>query len=451
MNITFLGATQTVTGSKYLVETKTTKILIDCGLFQGYKWLRKRNRERLPVDIKTLDGIVLTHAHLDHSGFIPALYKQGYRGKVYTHPSTVALCSILLPDSGHIQEDDAYFYKKYKLGKHKTPEPIYDKETAEKCMSLFKGVEFEQEFNIGDISIKLQYAGHILGASSVILKAEGKVVGFSGDVGRSQDVFMHPPKPLPNLDLLILESTYGDRCHKSLDPFEQLAEVVNATARQGGVLLIPSFAVGRAQAIQYILAVLIKEKRIPKLPIYVDSPMAIKVSDIYCQYHEQHRLSAEQCNLMEQMNTYVRSVDDSKALSEIVMPHIIIAGSGMATGGRILHHMKRLLSNYKTTLLFSGFLAGGTRGAKLIKGEQTIKIHGQWLPVKAKIEIIDGLSAHADYVEILQWLQNSQLNKKTAIQLVHGDVEALEGMSDYLKQYSEYDVEIASYKSILRI
>lgn len=451
MNITFLGGTQTVTGSKYLVETKTTKILIDCGLFQGYKWLRKRNREQLPIDIKTLDGIVLTHAHLDHSGFIPALYKQGYRGKVYTHPSTIALCSILLPDSGHIQEDDAHFYKKYKLGKHAAPEPIYDQEIAEKSLSLFKGVEFEQAFNIGDINIKLQPAGHILGAASVILTAEGKVVGFSGDVGRPHDIFMNPPKPLPYVDLLILESTYGDRRHKLIDPFAQLAEVVNATVRQGGVLLVPSFAVGRAQALQYILAVLIQDKRIPKIPIYVDSPMAIKVSDIYCHYHKQHRLSAKQCNLMEQMNTYIRSVDDSKALAEIVMPHIIIAGSGMATGGRILHHMKRLLTHYKTTLLFSGFLAGGTRGAKLIKGEQTVKIHGQWLPVKANVEIIDGLSAHADYVEILQWLKSSQLNKKTPIHLVHGDAEALEGMSDYLKQYSDYEVEIASYKSILRV
>jgi metallo-beta-lactamase family protein len=451
MNITFLGGTQTVTGSKYLVETNTTKVLIDCGLFQGYKWLRKRNREPLPIDIKSIDAIVLTHAHLDHSGFIPALYKQGFRGAVYTHPSTIALCSILLPDSGHIQEDDARFYKKYKLGKHKAPEPIYDKETAEKCLSLFKGVEYEQEFNIGDISIKLQDVGHILGASSVILKAEGKTVGFSGDVGRPNDIFTNPPKPLPSLDLLILESTYGDRRHRLLDPFQQLADVVNATARDRGVLLIPSFAVGRAQALQYMLAILIKDKRIPKLPIYLDSPMAIKVSDIYCQYHEQHRLSEDQCDLMEEMNTYVRSVEDSKALAELVTPHIIIAGSGMATGGRILHHMKRLLGNDKTTLLFSGFLAGGTRGAKLIKGEKTVKIHGQWLPVNAKVEVIDGLSGHADYVEITQWLQSSAIDKKLPIRLVHGDADALEGMSDYLKQNSEYDVEIASYKSILRI
>jgi metallo-beta-lactamase family protein len=451
MNIVFLGGTETVTGSKYLVETKTTKILIDCGLFQGYKWLRERNRQPLPLDVHSLNGIVLTHAHLDHSGYIPALYKQGYRKPVYAHNATTALCSILLPDSGHIQDDDAKFYHRHKLSKHKKPEPLYDKETAQKSMQLFKSVEYEQVFNIGDITVRLQDAGHILGAASVILEAEGKRIGFSGDIGRPNDVFMYPPQPLPELDLLLLESTYGNRRHEQSDPYEQLAKVVNTTAHQGGVLLIPSFAVGRAQTLQHMLTVLIQQQRIAKLPIYVDSPMAISVSDIYCRHNDQHRLSAEQCHAMEQTITYTRSVDDSKALADITMPHIIIAGSGMATGGRILHHMKRLLKDHRTTILFSGFLAGGTRGAKMIQGESSIKIHGQWLPIRANIEVMHGLSGHADYVDIEQWLQQSTLDKNTAIQLVHGDPEALEAMSDYLKQQTNYQVEIASYKKILRL
>jgi metallo-beta-lactamase family protein len=451
MNIVFLGGTETVTGSKYLVETKTTKILIDCGLFQGYKWLRERNREPLNIDIHKLDGIVLTHAHLDHSGYIPALYKQGYRKPVYTHSATTALCSILLADSGHIQEEDAKFYLRHKISKHKAPEPLYDKETAQKSMVLFKSVEYEQVFTIGDITIYLQDAGHILGAASIIIEAEGKRVGFSGDVGRPNDIVMHAPKPLPEVDLLMLESTYGNRRHDQSDPYEQLAKIVNETAHQGGTILIPSFAVGRAQTIQYMLALLMAENRIPKMSIFVDSPMAISVSDIYCRHTDQHRLSHEQCHMMEQAVTYTRSVDDSKAIADVTMPHIIIAGSGMATGGRILHHLKRLLGDHRTTVLFTGFMAGGTRGAKMLNGEDSVKIHGEWIPIRARIEAMHGLSGHADYVDIQQWLQHSKLHKKTAIQLVHGDPEALESQCDYLRKNTNYHVEIARYKKILRL
>ncbi|WP_163931218.1 MBL fold metallo-hydrolase RNA specificity domain-containing protein [Paraferrimonas sp. SM1919] len=451
MNITFLGGTQTVTGSKYLVETQSTKILIDCGLFQGYKWLRQRNREPLPLDIATIDAIILTHAHLDHSGYIPAFYKKGYRGPVYTHPGSLALCEILLPDSGHIQEEDAKFYKKHQIGKHDSPEPLYDEQTAKECLSLFHEVDFEQPFKVGDVEIKLQSAGHILGASSVIIKAQGKVIGFSGDVGRPDDIVMHPPSKLPKLDLLLLESTYGDRLHSREDPYHQLAKVVNDTAHKGGVLLIPSFCVGRAQTLQYMLARLIVDHKIPKLPIYIDSPMAIKVSDIYCRHRQQHKLNTQQCQLMEAMNTYVKSVEDSKALAGIRVPHIIIAGSGMATGGRILHHMKHLLSDHRTTLLFSGYQAGGTRGAKLIRGEATVKIHGDWIPVKAKVDMIEGLSAHGDHQDILNWLMESDLDKNTPIILVHGEEPALESFRDYLNQHSPFQASVATYKSILRL
>lgn len=450
MRITFLGGTETVTGSKYLVESGATCILVDCGLFQGYKWLRERNWQPLLLDIGKLDAVVLTHAHLDHSGYIPVLYRHGYRKPVLTHAATQALCGILLPDSGHIQEEDARFYARHKLGKHAHPQPLYDRATAERCLEVFEAVEFGETFSVGDIRLHLQGAGHILGAGSLIVEAEGKRVGFSGDVGRPDDVLMKPPEPLPDLDVLLLESTYGNRRHEETDPLEQLAAIVNDTAAQGGALLIPSFAVGRAQALQHLLAALKQAGRIPDLPVYLDSPMAINVADIYCQYSSQHRLSHDQCHRMCGGATYTRSVEDSKALAGQRVPHIIIAGSGMATGGRILHHFKRLLRDHRTTVLFTGFQAGGTRGAKMLSGADTVKIHGEWIPVRARVEVIHGLSGHADYVEIQHWLERSRL-KDTAIKLVHGEPEALEAMRDHLRRTTGYGVDVAAYQSILDV
>ncbi|MFT5690948.1 MAG: metallo-beta-lactamase family protein [Oceanicoccus sp.] len=450
MKITFLGGTETVTGSKYLVESAGVRILVDCGLFQGYKWLRERNWQTLPVDISSLDAIVLTHAHLDHSGYIPVLYKRGFRGPIFTHHATRELCGILLADSGHIQEQDSRFYKRHKLSKHEDPEPLYDSDTAKKSMELFLSVDFGETFSIGDMEFCLQSAGHILGAASIILHAEGKRVGFSGDVGRPNDMFMRPPVPLPELDCLLLESTYGNRRHDESDPLQQLADEVNNMSQNGGVLLIPSFAVGRAQTLQFMLTRLIDEGRIPKLPIYLDSPMAIDVSGIYCRYSDEHRLSDQQCHSMSSQVIYTRTVEESKALYEQRFPHIIIAGSGMATGGRILHHLKRLLSDHRTTVLFTGYQAGGTRGAKMLDGIDSIKIHGEWISNRARIKTIHGLSGHGDYVDIEQWLKQTG-QKKLAVHLVHGDADALEGMREHLLRTTDFDVNVASYKSILTL
>lgn len=451
MKITFLGGTETVTGSKYLLESGTSRILVDCGLFQGYKWLRERNWQPLPLDIDKLDAVVLTHAHLDHSGYLPVLYQKGYRKPVYTHHATKALCGILLPDSGHIQEEDARYYARHKLSRHESPQPLYDRATAERSLELFAPVEFGETFTVGDIRLHLQSAGHILGAGSVIVEAEGKRVGFSGDVGRPNDLLMNPPEPLPELDLLLLESTYGNRRHEDADPFEQLARIINTTAQRGGALLIPSFAVGRAQALQHLVATLMRDGRIPEMPVYLDSPMAISVSDIYCDYSRQHRLSHAQCHQMCEVVKYTRSVEDSKALADLRFPHIIIAGSGMATGGRILHHFKRLLGDHRTTVLFTGYQAGGTRGAKMLGGAESVKIHGEWIPLKARVEVMHGLSGHGDYVDIQGWLEQSRLAKNTAIKLVHGDPDALEAMRDHLRRTTHYHVDVATYWSILTL
>ena len=453
MNITFLGGTGTVTGSKFLisVDDGKTEFLVDCGMFQGYKWLRERNWEAPLFDYRHLKGIVLTHAHLDHSGYIPRLYQLGYRGPVYCHHATRDLCSILLPDAGHIQEEDARYYERHKIGKHAHPQPLYNGDTAERCLELFQPVGFDEKIRIGSATLHIQPAGHILGAGSVILEADGKRVGFSGDVGRPDDLIMYPPRPLPALDLLLLESTYGDRRHPQVDHWQQLAEIVNNTVGRGGVLLIPSFAVGRAQTLQYLLLNLIRQKRIPNIPVFLDSPMAIDASEIYAHYPKQHRLSAENCSFMCSGIQYTRDVDQSKALENIQYPHIIIAGSGMATGGRILHHMKRLLPDHRSTVLFAGYQAGGTRGARLLAGARSVKIHGEYITCKAQIEILEGLSAHADYVELGEWLMQSKMQAGTRIQLVHGEPDSADCLRLYLNDNTPFDARVAGYREILRL
>ncbi len=450
MRISFIGGTETVTGSKFLIENENTNVLVDCGLFQGYKWLRERNWQTLPLDLKKIDAVILSHAHLDHSGYIPVLYKQGYRGPIFTHHATKALCDILLADSGHIQEEDAKYFSKHKLGKHAKPEPLYDRQTAEASMKLFHPIDFDETVQVGDIKFHLQPAGHILGAASIILEIDGKRIGFSGDVGRFNDILMNPPRPLPELDLLMMESTYGNRLHSDVDPYEDLAEVINKVARSGGVLMVPAFAVGRAQALQHMIVTLMKDGRVPEIPVYLDSPMAIKVSDIFCRYHEQHKLNTEQCELMCNKITYTSSVEESKDIAGQNFPHIIIAGSGMATGGRILHHFKRLISDPKNTVLFTGYQAGGTRGAKMMGGVDAIKIHGNWIPIHADIKNISGLSGHADYAELTRWLEMSHLKANMPIKLIHGDPDALEGLRVHLKENTKFDVSVAGYRDILR-
>ena len=451
MRITFLGGTETVTGSRFLLETETTRVLVDCGLFQGYKWLRRRNRQPLPLGIHQVDAVVLTHAHLDHSGFVPVLFKHGFRGAVWTHAGTAALCSVLWPDSGRIQEEDAKYLKKHKLSKHENPEPLYSEDDAHQALQLLRPVGYQETFAIGDIEFVMQSTGHILGAACVIASHDDKRVGFSGDVGRPNDMLMYPPEPLPELDCLLLESTYGNKRHCDVDAMRELTDIVNDTAKAGGVLLIPSFAVGRAQLLQHMLVTLMVKQQIPRMPIFLDSPMAIRVSDMYSTFHSEHKLSASQCQQMESLVTYTPAVEDSKQIAEQRGPHIIIAGSGMATGGRILHHFKHWLHDHRATVLFAGHQAGGTRGAKMLGGCERLKLHGEWLEVRAKIRNLEGLSGHADYTELCTWLEKSKLGPGTSIHLVHGEPDALEAFRDYLLQHTQFDVDIPDHMGVIRV
>lgn len=446
MKVTFYGATGTVTGSKYLVETNDSKLLIDCGLFQGYKNLRQRNWKPFPFDPKSIDAVLLTHAHLDHSGMIPLLYKEGFRGPVYSTYATYELCKLLLPDSGHLQEEEAKFRNKHGLTKHKVAEPLYDLKTAQESLSLIKPLAFEQLLTINDANIKFNPAGHILGAATIRVESENKSIVFTGDLGRPNDLVMYPAKILTPSDYLVIESTYGNRLHDKHDPETTIENIVNQTVGRGGSVLIPSFAVGRSQSIMFVLSQLMKAKRIPSVPIYLDSPMAINASDIYCDFSIEHRLNTNECNQMCDHVTYTRSVDESKAIANSNFPKIIISASGMATGGRVLHHLKRMVSDYRNSVVFAGYQAGGTRGQKLLQGKSSIRIFGEEIEVKASISKIPGFSAHADYSEMIDLLKQSTGFQPKKVFVVHGEVDAADEFRIHLEDEFNWNVCIPEYK-----
>ncbi|MCC3859948.1 MBL fold metallo-hydrolase [Pseudemcibacter aquimaris] len=407
MKLTFLGATGTVTGSKYLLEYGGKKLLIDCGLFQGFKELRLRNRAGLPIDPADIDAVILTHAHIDHSGYVPLLVKNGFTGPIYASAATMDLCKILLPDSGYLQEEDARRANRYGYTRHSPAMPLYTQEDAEISLENFKPVDFGSPVYIqDDLHFTLSRAGHILGASFISLKAGNKTITFSGDLGRAGDALMHDPAALNNTDYLLIESTYGDRLHAETDPAEKFGEVIRKTAARGGTVLIPTFAVGRAQTILYHLKKLTEAKKIPAIPIFMDSPMALNATNLMCRHKSEHRLSESYCADVCNIAAYTRTREDSKALNANSMPKVIISASGMLTGGRVLHHLKDLMGDPKNTVLFTGFQAGGTRGEAMLDGEDMIKIHGHMHKVRADVELVENLSAHADKDEIITWLKN---------------------------------------------
>lgn len=431
MKLTFLGAAGTVTGSKYLLEDGGQKVLIDCGLFQGRKDLRLRNWAALPVAPSSIHAVILTHAHLDHSGYIPLLVKQGFKGRVYCSAATFDLCRLLLPDSGHIQEEDAENANRHGFSKHHPALPLYTEDDARRCLSHFTPTPFGEKRDLGGgLSFTLYRAGHILGAAFIRLENKrGQSVVFSGDLGRPHDKVISPPEPPPQADVIVVESTYGDRLHGSSDAEEDIGRIVRKTAARGGTVLIPAFAVGRAQMIMYHLHSLKKQGKIPQdLPVYLDSPMASDVSDMLCRYPNEHRLSHVLCAQVCGSVRYTRTPDESKALdTDTATPKIIISASGMATGGRILHHLKRYMGDARNSILLAGYQAQGTRGDRLVRGETEIKIHGQMWPVKAEISLLHNMSAHADYAEILAWLKQSPTPPQR-IFVTHGEPAAAESL-----------------------
>ncbi len=445
MKLTFLGATETVTGSKYLLEDGQYKILIDCGLFQGLKELRLRNWEKLPVDPASIDAVILTHAHIDHSGYLPLLVKNGFKGPIYTSEATADLCEILLPDSAYLQEEDAERANRHGYSRHKPALPLYTQDDAKEALKHFKVIEFGKNYRLNDIlSFSLSRAGHILGAACIRINDGLTSIVFSGDLGRLNDPIMNAPAQIQETDYLVLESTYGNRLHEGANPLDKMAEIITNTAARGGIVLIPSFAVGRAQAMLYYIYQLKKAKRIPDIPVFLDSPMAIDATELWQKHHAEHRLSAQECAQVCRVAQYVHTPEESKGLNNNNVPCIIISASGMATGGRVLHHLKHYVGDEKNTVLFAGFQAAGTRGARLIHHETEIKIHGHLYPVRAQIDILNALSAHADYEEILSWLQHFQKPPRRTF-LTHGEPEASSALQFKIEERLDWNVEIPKY------
>lgn len=446
LRLTFLGGVETVTGSKYLLEAAGRRILVDCGLFQGFKPLRLRNWAPFPVDPKSIDIVVLTHAHLDHTGYLPLLIKQGFAGPVICTEATRDLCAILLPDSGHLLEKDAEFANRHGYSKHRPALPLYTQEDAEAALESFKPVDFnEQRSFASGIQLRFLPAGHILGAAIVELSITGTKIVFSGDIGRPNSPTMLDPTPVKQADYLFVESTYGNRTHDPRDPEDALADVIVRTVGRGGTVLIPAFAVGRAQTLMFHLHRLKVARRIPDVPIFLDSPMAVNVTDLLCKYLPYHKLDAEQCRLTCAVARYVRDSEASKALDRDPMPKIIISASGMATGGRIVHHLKYYAPDRKNTVLFAGFQAGGTRGAAMTAGADSVKIHGQYVPVRAEIANLDMLSAHADASEILGWLQNLEAPPKTTF-ITHGEPDAADALRRRIEEKLHWNCSVPQYR-----
>ncbi len=419
-SLTFLGATGTVTGSRYLVEADGQRILVDCGLFQGFKQLRLRNWSPFPVSPSSIHAVVLTHAHIDHSGYLPALVRNGFRGEIYCTPATADLCRLLLPDSAHLQEEEARFAAQRGFSRHRQPQPLYTREDAEAAIGRLQEIDFDIEQKLGGgISAKLIPAGHLLGAAQVRLSVSARTIHFSGDVGRPNDSIVRPPRAFSGADILVCESTYGDRVHPPVDAEAELAQVIGRVARRGGVVIVPAFAVGRAQAIMLQIARLKARGAIPDVPVFLNSPMAIDATAIYHEYHGEHHISDEDCRSMYAGAQRIRTVEESKELNRRSGPFVVISASGMLTGGRVLHHIVSFGSDARNAIVLSGFQAGGTRGAALAAGERSLRIFGQEVAINAEVVQIEGLSGHADANELMAWLRNGSAPEMTYV--THGE------------------------------
>jgi metallo-beta-lactamase family protein len=446
MDIRFLGGAGTVTGSRYLLSAGRRRILVDGGLFQGFKQLRLRNWDPPPFDCAQLDAVLLTHAHIDHSGYLPVLVQRGFSGPIYATRATHDLCRILLPDSGRLQEEEAASANRNGWSKHSPARPLYTEAEARIALEHFTARPYDKDFDVAEgVRARFLYAGHILGASMIHVQHRRRSILFSGDLGRPNDPIMRPPVDPPVCDDLIIESTYGNRRHGEEDPIERLGEVIGRTAARGGVVVIPAFAVGRTQALLDGIHRLKQSGRLPAdLPIYLNSPMAADVTSIYRRHHALHRLDSEAAARMSRTATIVNTVDDSRELNLRRGPMVIIAGSGMATGGRVVHHLKAFAPDPNNTILFCGFQEGGTRGAAMLGGAEIIKIHGQFVPMRAEVAEISNFSAHADWQEILDWLKRMPVPPRRCF-ITHGEPAAADALRQRIEESLGWPCIVPAY------
>jgi metallo-beta-lactamase family protein len=440
--LTFLGAAGTVTGSKHLVEHRGLRVLVDCGLFQGLKALRLLNWADAPIDPRTLDAVLLTHAHLDHSGFLPRLVRDGFAGPVWCTHATQELCRLLLPDSGHLQEEDAAYANRKGFSKHHPALPLYTEQDAERALERFRRVKFDEALDLREgASARFTHAGHILGAASVRLEVDGTSILFSGDLGRYGDLLMRDPADAPAADVLVMESTYGDRLHPDDDPGDELAAVIGRTIGRGGSVVIPAFAVGRAQLLLHVIARLKARGAIPDVPVFLNSPMAVDTTGLYRRFPRGHRLDEGELRAMSGVATMVRSVEDSKALNRIAYPSVIVSASGMATGGRVLHHLKALGPDPRNTIALVGYQAPGTRGADLLAGKRVLRMHGADHAIRAEVVSISGLSAHGDADDLVRWARSMPRAPRRTF-LVHGELQARTALAGRLRSELGWTVDL---------
>jgi metallo-beta-lactamase family protein len=443
MKLKFCGAAGTVTGSRYLLTHDGAQTLVDCGLFQGQKQLRQRNWEELPFNASKVGTVLLTHAHIDHSGYLPVLVRRGFKGRIICTKATLELCQLLLRDSAHLQEEEARYANKRGYSRHKPALPLYTLEDAEAALKLFQGVDYDTPVDVTPgITANFHQAGHILGAAMIMLRHSGRRTLFSGDLGRPVDPVMRPPAIIRETDDLILESTYGNRLHGAMDPEAELGAHLSRAIGRGGLVIIPAFAVGRVQTLLLLISRLKKRGALPDVPIYLNSPMAVDATRIYHEFRSEHRLSVEECEAACKVSKFVNSVEESIELNKTKGPGIIISASGMATGGRVVHHLKAFAPDPRNMVLFAGFQAAGTRGAALVAGAEWIRIHGEDIPVRAEVVNVDAFSAHADYEELIGWLKNMK-QAPSRLFLTHGEPAAAESFKSNIKKYLGWESVIA--------
>jgi metallo-beta-lactamase family protein len=463
--LTFLGAAGTVTGSKYLVEANGKRLLVDCGIFQGSSELNDRNYKPLSIDPQTIDYVVLTHAHLDHTGWLPCLVKAGYHGAIYANPATIELTSLLLKDSAHLQKEDTLNARKLGYSRHPDPHPLYTPADVDPVLKLMKPIPRLGAFDVSPEFHFVAYdAGHILGSTSLELSiSEGgkkTVVVFSGDIGRyDQPILNDPVTPSSKADVLLCESTYGDRDHEAGDPGEMLAAVVNRVAGRGGSIVIPAFAIGRTQSFMYYLRELEDQKKIPRLPVYIDSPMALSATDLYVKYREDHdqefvRLESSNGGKGDPLSVHqfhlTRTTDESKAINNVKTPCIIVSASGMVSGGRVLHHLAQRLPDSRNAVILAGFQAQGTRGRALQEGARSLRLFGEEVVVKAEIIVMGQFSAHAGKGELMRWLKGLPSPPKQTY-LTHGEPASAQSLQKTIQSVLTWNVSVARYLDVVEI